>query len=76
MLFGFYYLGAGIGDCLDMGARGFYMSTILGRAVLSLAFAWLAGAKAVPQGILVLAAVNFAGAVAMARALIPHKADT
>ena len=73
VLFGIYYTGAGIGDCLNMGARGFYMSTILGRVVLSLAFAWLAGAKAVPQGILVLAAVNLLGAAGMARALLPLK---
>ncbi len=70
ILFGIYYLGAGIGDCLDTGTKGFYVSTILGRIVLSLAFAWLAGAKAVPQGILVLAAVNLVGAAGMARALI------
>ncbi len=71
MLFGIYYIGAGIGDCLKLGAQGFYISTILGRIVLSLCFAWLAAVKAVPQTILSLAAVNLVGAFAMARALQP-----
>lgn len=75
VLYGIYYLGAGIGDCCEMGAQGFYMSTILGRLVLSLSFAWLAGAQAVPQGILILAAVNLVGAASMVRALLPRSAS-
>ena len=75
VLYGIYYLGAGIGDCCEIGTKGFYMSTVLGRLVLSLSFAWLAGAQAVPQGILILAAVNLVGAVGMVRALLPCSAS-
>lgn len=69
LLFGAYYLGAGVDDAEGRKPLRMYQSTVLGRALLAAVFAALAAAGQCGPGLLVLAAANAAGAWRMARAL-------
>lgn len=68
-LFGAYYLGAAFGERSGSGLRGFYLSTVIGRIMLSLVFVCLYVQQQVTGGLLLLAAVNAAGAFSMWNAL-------
>eukprot|EP00850_Spirogloea_muscicola_P004264 SM000018S03629 [mRNA] locus=s18:468133:470366:+ [translate_table: standard] len=68
-LFGCYYIGAAAGDVLGLGVDGFYISTVIGRAVLFIAFAGLVGFQAVQQSLLILGVINVVGALSMLLAL-------
>eukprot|EP00850_Spirogloea_muscicola_P002847 SM000011S19025 [mRNA] locus=s11:442017:443970:- [translate_table: standard] len=68
-LFGCYYIGAAAGDVLGLGVDGFYVSTVIGRAVLFIAFAGLVGFQAVQQTLLILGVINVVGALSMLLAL-------
>ncbi|KAK9817031.1 hypothetical protein WJX72_008675 [[Myrmecia] bisecta] len=68
-LFGFYYLGAAIGDRQGQGLRGFYAATVAGRLFLAAAFAAFVALGQVSSMLLVLAGVNALGALNMLMAL-------
>lgn len=68
-LFGAYYLGAAFGERSGSGLRGFYVSTVVGRLLLSLAFVSLCLSQQIGRGLLVIAAINAAGAFSMWNAL-------
>ena len=68
-LFGFYYLGAAHGEVTGTGLRGFYASTVIGRLVLSAIFLILRYRQEVGNGLVILAALNAAGALSMNSAL-------
>ena len=69
--FGTYYLGAAAGEARGMeGARGFYLSTVVGRLFVFAAFMGLVATGAHPEPtLLVLGLVNFMGALVMLHAL-------
>ena len=69
MLFGCYYLGAAHGDITGRGLDSFYISTIVGRALLCLAFTALVLLGKSQWQLMLLAALNFCGAASMQRAL-------
>ena len=69
MLFGFYYFGAAHGDITGRGLDSFYISTIIGRAFLCLAFTALVLLGKAQWQLMLLAALNFFGAASMQRAL-------
>lgn len=68
-LFGVYYLGAAHGEVSGSGLHSFYTATVIGRLALASIFILLHVQAQAGVGLLVLAAVNTAGAVTMARAL-------
>jgi hypothetical protein len=68
-LFGFYYAGAALDDCAGRRPLAFYAATVWGRAFLSAAFAAIAATDASLRPLIVLAAVNAAGAWALAHAV-------
>lgn len=69
--FGTYYLGAAAGEARGMeGARGFYLSTVVGRLFVFAAFMGMVATGAHPEPtLLVLGLVNFMGALVMLHAL-------
>ena len=64
-LFGAYYVGAALDDCEGRRPTRFYQTTILGRALLTVAFVWLVAAKQSEPGLLLLAAANALSAWAL-----------
>ncbi|GFR44409.1 hypothetical protein Agub_g5642, partial [Astrephomene gubernaculifera] len=68
-LIGWQYLGTALGDRKDQGARGFYSASVWSRLALAAAFVLLVAAGQSPPGLLLLAALNVAGAGAMYHAL-------
>lgn len=68
-LIGMQYLGTAWADGSGQGARGFYLATVVSRFLLVLAFIALVATQQCPKSLLVLAALNLAGAVSMLRAL-------
>ena len=68
-LFGFYYLGAAYGEITGSGLHGFYSSTVLGRLALSGIFLWLRIKGEAGFGLVIIAALNAAGALSMQSAL-------
>ena len=73
--FGTYYLGAAAGEVRGMeGARGFYLSTVVGRLFIFAAFMGMVATGAHPEPtLLVLGLVNFVGALVMLHALSSKK---
>jgi len=68
--FGTYYWGTAYGDWLGMGARAFYISTVVGRVFIFGAFCAMVGTgRFAEPAILLLGLVNFAGALFMMHAL-------
>lgn len=68
-LIGWQYLGTASGDPQGLGPLGFYLSTVWSRMALVCAFCALVMTGQAPPGLLVLAALNLAGAASMALAL-------
>ena len=68
-LFGFYYVGAALDDAAGRQPLYFYHTTIIGRLVLSAAFAYLVATRQCEPGLLVLAAANAASSLLLRRAL-------
>ena len=69
-LFGAYYIGAAHGEVSGTGLKGFYMFTVAGRLALSAIFVLLRiTQQATGNGLIVLAALNAAGALSMLNAL-------
>ncbi len=69
VLFGAYYLGAAMDDMEGRKPLRMYQATILGRVLLAAVFTGLAACGQCGAGLLLLAAVNAAGAWRMAHAL-------
>ncbi|GAQ82280.1 protein with septum formation inhibitor MinC domain [Klebsormidium nitens] len=69
MVFGAYYLGTPLLAQQGLGAEAFYWSTVVGRVFLFTAFCLLVALRLAQPGLLVLGAVNLAGAFAMYQAL-------
>ena len=68
--FGVYYVGSAWGDQRGYGTRGFYLSTIVGRIFIFLAFLGMVGSGYHPEPkLLILGFVNLVGALAMWHAL-------
>eukprot|EP00897_Mesotaenium_endlicherianum_P006197 jgi/Mesen1/5605/ME000282S04759 len=69
LLYGIYFLGTARGEMLGMGARGFYLATVVGRMVLFFAFCGFVACGTVQISLLVLALLNLVGALSMLWAL-------
>eukprot|EP00899_Mesostigma_viride_P024118 jgi/Mesvir1/4891/Mv11158-RA.1 len=65
MVFGMQYLGTALGDAAGIGAQAFYTASVVSRMVLFILFAVLVAVREVQATLLLLAAVNLAGALLM-----------
>ena len=72
--FGVYYFGTAYGDGKGLGARAFYLSTVVGRVFIFASFLFMVACGLFKEpGLLILGVINLLGALAMMFALSKKK---